>query len=293
MENYGKTIKLFLVEGSIEGIVFADLSNWNGKTVKIPRSSVRKCERKELNVSGVYFLFAETEEGKPAVYIGEANNIKNRLLQHIESYNKEDEDFYWHTAVLFSGDELDRTRTRYLENQLVSIAIEVGNFQVLTKNTYKNEIVSEAVKAEMDEFIHNIKIMINTLGFGVLEQAGAFTKEISSVPNNHIDEKIEKLYCKNKDGSVLAEGFVDVSGFMVLKGSHVCPIRGSFEKGQTGYFKLRKKLENDKIIDNGLFTKDWLFNAPSAAAAIIFGRGANGQKEWKTASGIALKDLDI
>lgn len=291
MAQYGKTIKLFLVEGSVEGIVIADLSNWNGKTIKIPRSSVKKCERNELNVSGVYFLFSETEEGKQAVYIGEANNIKNRLLQHIESYNKDEENFYWHTAVLFSGDELDRTRTRYLENELVSIAKDVGTFEILTKNTYKNEIVSEAIKAEMDEFIDNIKIMINTLGFNVLEQAGAFTKEISGVSNN--DVKVEKLYCKNRDGSILAEGFVDASGFVVLKGSHVCSIKKSFEDGQPGYFKLRKKLEEEKIIDNNVFTKDWLFTAPSAAAAIIFGRGTNGKKSWKTEAGFSLEDLDI
>ena len=33
---YGKTIELFLVNGSAESLITAELSNWNGKAIKIP-----------------------------------------------------------------------------------------------------------------------------------------------------------------------------------------------------------------------------------------------------------------
>ncbi len=37
---YGKSIELFLVNGNADSIVTAELSNWNGKAIKIPRIEV-------------------------------------------------------------------------------------------------------------------------------------------------------------------------------------------------------------------------------------------------------------
>lgn len=34
---YGKSIELFLVNGTADSIITAELSNWNGKAIKIPR----------------------------------------------------------------------------------------------------------------------------------------------------------------------------------------------------------------------------------------------------------------
>ena len=34
-----------------------------------------------------------------------------------------------------------------------------------------------------------------------------------------------------------------------------------------------------------IFTKDYLFSSPSAAAAIVMGRSANGRIEWKDSKG--------
>lgn len=37
---HGKSIELFLVNGLADSIVTAELSNWNGKAIKIPRIEV-------------------------------------------------------------------------------------------------------------------------------------------------------------------------------------------------------------------------------------------------------------
>ena len=42
-------------------------------------------------------------------------------------------------------------------------------YEVLTKNTYKNTVLKESQTAAMDEFIDNIKVLINALGYKVLE----------------------------------------------------------------------------------------------------------------------------
>ena len=55
---YGKSIELFLVNGSADSLITAELSNWNGKAIKIPRIEVALCNREDITQAGVYFLFA-------------------------------------------------------------------------------------------------------------------------------------------------------------------------------------------------------------------------------------------
>ena len=43
--TYGKSIELFLVNGTADSLITAELSNWNGKAIKIPRIEVASCNR--------------------------------------------------------------------------------------------------------------------------------------------------------------------------------------------------------------------------------------------------------
>ncbi len=54
-QKYGKTIELFLVNGDSDGIVTAELSNWNGKAIKIPSIMVKDSKREDIKLPGVYF----------------------------------------------------------------------------------------------------------------------------------------------------------------------------------------------------------------------------------------------
>ena len=294
MGIYGKKITLFLVEGNAEGIVTAELSNWNARAIKIPRISVTCSTRSDLKKAGIYFLFGDDDKGNKGVYIGESENVLTRLMQHLADYKSNKEKFYWHTAVVFVSSSLNKTLIRYLENKLFDIVVEIDEYELWTKNTYKNSVISEADEAAMLEFIDNIKIIINTLGFNVLEKIGIFT--ITKNKRDNCDnKKIITLYCTGKrDEQIKAFGFVDAKGFLVCKGSKVSSeIKQSFKEGQPGYYNLRIKLQNEKIIDNFIFTKDYLFTSPSAAAAVILGRNANGKMEWKDSNGIELKNLDV
>ena len=62
---YGKAIELFLVNGTADSLVTAELSNWNGKAIKIPRTEVHDCDREDMKGAGVYFLFARKRTEMP------------------------------------------------------------------------------------------------------------------------------------------------------------------------------------------------------------------------------------
>ncbi len=275
---YGKAIELFLVNGSADSLITAELSNWNGKAIKIPRTEVAACDRDDITGVGVYFLICQEDDGTDSVYIGEAENVLDRLTQHLRDYQSGKEKYYWNTAVIFVGRDLNKALIRYLENRFVEIAKECGRYTILTKNTYKNTVLKEAQIATMEEFIDNVKILINTLGYKVLVPAPQATADTTY------------LYCKGSGAS--AKGFVSSGGFTVVAGStvsdHTVP---SLETRGKTYFNLRKVLEGDGTISDGAFTRDYEFKAPSAASAVVLGHTSNGNVDWKTENGTKLKDL--
>ena len=275
---YGKAIELFLVNGTADSLITAELSNWNGKAIKIPRTEVSGCDRDDIKGVGVYFLMCQEDDGADSVYIGEAENVQDRLVQHLRDYQSGKEKYYWNTAVVFVGRDLNKALIRYLENRLVEIAKDCGRYAMLTKNTYKNTVLKEAQIASMEEFIGNVRILINTLGYKVL------------VPVPQAGDDTEYLYCKGSGAS--AKGFVSAGGFTVLKGStvsdHVVP---SLETRGKTYFNLRNALVKEGIIAERVFTRDYEFNAPSAASAVVLGHTSNGNVDWKTADGKKLKEI--
>ena len=275
---YGKAIELFLVNGTAESLITAELSNWNGKAIKIPRTEVSSCERDDIKGVGVYFLICQEDDGTDSVYIGEAENVLDRLTQHLRDFQSGKEKYYWNTAVIFVGRDLNKALIRYLENRFVEIAKECSRYTVLTKNTYKNTVLKEAQIASMEEFIDNVKILINTLGYKVL------------VPVPKANDETIYLYCKGSGAS--AKGFVSAGGFTVLEGStvsdHTVP---SLETKGKSYYNLRNALIKDGTISDRVFTRDYEFKAPSAASAVVLGHTSNGNVDWKTADGTRLKDL--
>ena len=275
---YGKAIELFLVNGTAESLITAELSNWNGKAIKIPRTEVSACDREDIKGVGIYFLICQEDDGTDSVYVGEAENVLDRLTRHLRDYQTGKEKYYWNTAVIFVGRDLNKALIRYLENRFVEIAKECGRYTILTKNTYKNTVLKEAQIASMEEFIDNVKILINTLGYKVL------------VPIPKATDETIYLYCKGSGAS--AKGFVSAGGFTVLEGStvsdHTVP---SLETKGESYYNLRNALIKDGTISDRVFTRDYEFKAPSAASAVILGHTSNGNVDWKTADGTKLKDL--
>lgn len=279
---YGKSIELFLVNGTADSLIIAELSNWNGKAIKIPRIEVSSCNRDDITQAGVYFLFCKEDDGSDSVYIGEAENIKDRLVQHLRDYQSEKEKYYWSTAVVFIGRDLNKALIRYLENRFVEIARASKRYLVLTKNTYRNTVMKESQIAVMEEFVDNVKILINALGYKVLEP---FAQVDPS--NDKVDDKL--LYITS--GSVNATGKVTAEGFVVFAGATLNE-KMSVRSLSAGMQKQRQKLFDSSKVNNLVTTEDILFSSSSATADFILGYSVSGPRTWKTKDGRTLKELE-
>lgn len=279
--GFGKTIKLFLIDGEPNGRMTCELSNWTGKAYKIPRIKVKACtDRPDLQNTGVYLLFGKNESGDDKVYIGEAESVLKRLGQHLTQ--KE----FWNEAIVFiSKDEnLNKAHIKYLENRLYDIAQKVKRYKLENSTVPTQSSISESDTAEMEEFIGNIKILVNTLGHKVFEDK----RETS------IGKKSKTVFSIKSTRGANASGEPTSDGFVVFEGSEIAhttvPSITKSIKDQ------RDRIVNSESISekNGrlYLNEDVVFSSPSAAACLVLGRNANGLTEWKLKNGTSLKDLE-
>lgn len=278
--KFGKTIKIFLIDGDPNGRMSCELSNWSGKGYKIPRIKIKDCtDREDLTSTGVYLLFGKDEDGKDKVYIGEAESILKRLNQQLTQ--KE----FWNEAIVFiSKDEnLNKAHIKYLENRLHEIAILTNRYKVDNSIVPTQSSISESDKAEMEEFIENVKMLVNTLGHKVFEEKREFKSK----------QKQATFFIKAARGAD-GQGEPTSDGFVVLKGSKAAV---SIVNSMTSNFiSLRQKLIDENVLINQgdyfEFSEDYIFSSPSTAAVIVIGRNANGLTEWKNKEGKTLKDFE-
>lgn len=279
--KFGKTIKIFLIDGDPNGRMSCELSNWSGKAYKIPRIKVKDCsDREDLTAStGVYLLFGKDDEGKDQVYIGEAETILKRLNQQLTS-----KDFWNETIVFISKDDnLNKAHVKYLENRLHEIAKSANRYKVDNSIVPTQSSISESDRAEMEEFIEYIKLLVNTLGHKVFEEKREFKPK----------QKQATFFIKAARGAD-GQGEPTSDGFVVFKGSKAA---ATIVNSMTSNFiTYRQKLIDEGVlVDKGEFfefTDDYIFSSPSTAAVMVMGRNANGLTEWKSKDGKTLKDFE-
>ena len=277
--EHGKTIELFLVNGTADSLVTAELSNWSGKALRIPRGEVATCTQKEMTQPGVYFLFCKDDDNNDAVYIGESENVKDRLIRHMRDYDNEKEKYYWTTAVIFFGRDLDKAHIRYLEYRLADMATKSGRYKLLTKSTYGNTVLKPSQIAVLEEFIDYVKVIINTLGYKVLEPLR------EEKVNNNLNKM---LYLEAKD--VSAKGIVTNEGFVLLSGAKVK--KDLARSCSDSVKKLRVKYQKEGKLVDYVTKEDLLFASSTGAAGFVQGFSVSGPQAWKNKDGVTLKEIE-
>ena len=265
--SLGKSISLFLIDGTPDGVIACELSNWTGKGYRIPRNKLKDVSnRSDLKKPGVYFLIGYNEDDKETVYIGESEDVIKRLYQHKEK------DFWTEVLVFISKDEnLNKAHIKYLEFSLYNEAFEANRYEFFNSNVPTEPTISEAVIAEMSEFSTNLKLLVGALGFRIFEK---LTKSSIS--------KQDKYLIDAARGAV-ATGIMTTEGFVVFKGSKIASTE--VPSMPESFKKKRAQIISEKIVIDFEFTQDYLFSSPSTAAAVVMGRSANGLKEWKLKDG--------
>ena len=284
----GKKLTVYMIDGTEYGPRLSEIGNWVGKAIYSPRSSLtRILSRPECNNPGIYCLKGDPTDQAFAekIYIGEAENIKSRLKQHLSDPNKD----FKEIIFFISKDELlTKTQIKYLESRLIQLAIDAKTAEIENGNSPNLPTLHEADISDMEYFLDQIKLMLPVMGFRFL---------ISSTLKPNIEDLESdtktKIIFEIKTKSFKANMYESDQGYIVTNGSEA---KKSLSKSTTEtYRNLRRKLIETKILldkgDKLEFTEDAIFNSPSAASNMVLGRNSNGFTEWVTEKGKSFKDI--
>ncbi len=274
MKQTGKTIQIYLPDGNPRSLKIAEITSRTVSAILIPRSKLdESAKRGELNNVGVYLLFG-SEESKPQVYIGEAENCLSRLKQHNKS-----KDFWTHAVAFISKTQyFTKTHIKFLEWLCCEVAIKANRYTLENGNSPSKPHVSEPVEADLYDNFDTIQVLASTLGYPVFDEIKKpKTKEV--------------IVCKGKEA--YAEGEYTEDGIIIFAGSK-CNLTESKTAG-SWIIGMRSDLKESGVLIEKegilLFTKDHIFSSPSASAAVVLARRANGWIEWKYKDGKTLDEV--
>ncbi len=275
--NIGRSLELFFIDGRPDGILTAEVFNWTGHVLMTPRTRIAEAlGRPEAAYTGVYLLIGE-RDGEPLAYIGESDNVRDRIKNHDA---KKD---WWEQAVLIttSANNLNKAHVRYLEACLVAKAKEVGRVPLDNGTNPAAMGLSEAARANMGAFLDYLWMVLPALRIDMFLQhakpkgAPVASATAEASPVFELVSKKHGLHAR----ATLVEG-----EFVVMEGSTARLNWASAAQNQHSYSSLRDDLEKSGILSRQggvcLFTASYGFSSPSAAAAIVQGRPANGRIEW-------------
>ncbi|MEO0751552.1 MAG: GIY-YIG nuclease family protein [Pseudomonadota bacterium] len=199
------TIRIYVPDGDPDGVRVIDRMNWTGRGVAFPRDVWdRAIARREFAKPGVYILVGrldtDDEDDLPLLYIGQTDELLNRLGQH-----QKDKDF-WDRAVVFisTNDGLNRAHITWLEHALIRRAKDIGQCHLDNGNSPKEPPLSEFEKADTEAFLREMIQILPLIGITAFERPRVINTVQTDqplIPSTSTDAEIDTIIVPaKKDG---------------------------------------------------------------------------------------------
>lgn len=281
----GRSIRLFLVDGSPNGLLTAEIMNWTGHCLTGPRTKLTELvQRPECGRTGIYFLVGPDPENtlRPLVYIGESDDVAKRLKQHNRPEGQGGKDFWEKVCLITSKDQnLTKAHVKYLESQLIAQALKSGRCGLINGTAHDYSVLPESDQSDMAFFAEQVRTILPVLGLDFLRDSSRPSTSQASAPASLPASPRFLMEVAKYNISATAQ---EIDGeFFVLKGSQARP---EWAGASHGYRNLHDQLREDGVLVEGggdllIFSDDHAFSSPSAAAAVVSGRAANGREAWR------------
>ncbi len=278
----GRTVRLFLVDGNTNGLITAEIINWTGHALIAPRQALTDIlKREEAGRTGVYFLVGEDPDqpSKVKVYVGEGDVVGERIRMHSNDSSK---DFWTRVCLITSKDpNITKAHVRYLECRLIELSKAADRSNLANGNQPSAKSLPESDVADMEFFLEQIQLILPVVGFDFLREKPSHTSASTTTLASPALSDSLSLEMKKSDGT---------DAKAVMLGSEITVQAGSKATREiyawNTYGPLRQQLFNDGRLKDDVgtthlqFAEDVTFASPSAAAAVILNRNANGRTEW-------------
>ncbi|MBR0704553.1 GIY-YIG nuclease family protein [Bradyrhizobium diazoefficiens] len=285
---HGRSLELYYINGRPDGMLTAEMFNWTGHVLLVPRTQLSQAlARTEAGYAGIYLLLGE-KEGEPLAYVGESEDIGSRIKSHDAAKD------WWSIAVLVTtaGNKLNKAHVRYLEARLIEQAKSVGRTLLDNGTSPPRPTLSEADVSKMEAFLENIFIVLPAVRVDLFIQRTRPTPTVAPTAQAPSAEFI----LETKKHGVKARAVLVDGEFVVEAGSTARLAWEGVGSEMTSYGQLHQELRNEGVLQPQgtvcVFAKNYAFKSPSAAAAVVNGRPANGTVEWKTPGGQTYKEWE-
>ncbi|MBN9145175.1 MULTISPECIES: GIY-YIG nuclease family protein [unclassified Novosphingobium] len=288
----GRSLELYYIDGRPDGMLTAEMFNWTGHVLMTPRTQIATAlARPEASYAGIYLLLGE-QDGEPLAYIGEGEDISARIRSHDV---KKD---WWTSAILITAaaNKLNKAHVRYLEARLIAEAKSIGRMPLENSVAPSLPGLSEADQGKMEAFLENLLVVLPAVRVDMfIQRARSVPKPALEAPVGPLAEPEARFVLEAKRAGLIAHATLQGGEFIVERGSMA---RLNWESAWvTGYAQLHAELKRSGVMDEAegrcVFAQSYAFQSPSAAAAVIVGRPANGTTEWKhEASGMTYRDWE-
>jgi hypothetical protein len=104
---FGRTIQIFLVDGTPTGMMIASIHGWTGLVLVSTQSTFGKLlERIEVDRTGIYILYGPDPKDtlRMRAYIGEADSIRERIVQSARERS------FWTAVVVTTSSLIENSR---------------------------------------------------------------------------------------------------------------------------------------------------------------------------------------
>jgi hypothetical protein len=286
---FGRKVTIYLSDGAPSGIRHVEIANWSGQAIACPRSRLNELKDwAEAQRPGVYFLIEkQTAETGDRAYIGESENVVKRISQQDKNQD------FWNEVIIFTSkdENLTKGHIKYLESRLTSISIEADRYKIENGNNPTASMLPRADKDAMEEFIHNLRIVLGTLGHRVLEPVKVVKQQAPDVP---LKLNLSQFTFSFSIRGLHATGQQTDDGFVLFKGADVSSKTSKSMPGKI--LAIREKWIADGTLqpegENYRLTKDSIFSSSSYAAAIVAGTSRSGPQSWIDEQGRSLKAVE-
>lgn len=304
----GRTLKLYLVDGSPSGVITAELGVSSVRAAVASRTALPDLiKREEAARTGVYLLVGPDPDlpGRQLVYVGEGDQVRTRLAAHDADEAKE---FFTRAVLIVSKDEnLTKAHGRYLESRIIAAIRGAGRAKLVNGTEPPFKGLPEPEIADMERVLDEIEVLLPVLGFDVLRPAGHEAGAATSTGDHAIrlppvaplssGPAVASAEAESNDEhptfvaiikKAKARGIERAGEFVVLAGSTAYK---NFQDSQS--FPLRSLREEllqrgalipDSDADLVRFAQDVPFGSPSAASSLIGGYSDSGPRTWKLES---------
>ena len=287
----GRTLKLYLVDGSSSGVITAELGISSVRAVVASRTALPDLLRRdEATRTGIYLLVGPDPDlpERQLAYVGEGDQVRTRLAAHDADDAK---DFFTRVVLIVSKDEnLTKAHGRYLESRIIAAIGAAGRATLVNGTEPAFKGLPEPEIADMERVLDEIEVLLPVLGFDVLRQIGQETvaaktaRELQPGNTSAIPAQNDLFTFTESGTSARAQEVNDE--FVVLEGSLA---RGSETPScSVGIHRRREQLIADGRLvptEDGRyrFTADTAFDSPSGAGGAVYGGNVNGKQYWRHA----------